>query len=51
MRRFVGVNDAARGNSASNGHNGSIFRLEHEGQRATAAFAHDDNDAALAGLI
>jgi hypothetical protein len=51
MRSFVGMNNAARRDSASNRHYRSIFRLEHERQSATATLAHANDDAALAGLV
>ena len=51
MRGFVGVNDAAWLDAPRDGYQRSIFRLENEGQRSAAALAHDNNHAALAGLI
>lgn len=51
MNCLVGVDGAAGRNGAGNGDDRSIFGLEHERQRATTALAHDDNHAALAGLV
>jgi hypothetical protein len=44
-------NDAAKSDGTRNGDDRSIFRLEHERQRATAALAHNDANTALAGLM
>ena len=48
---FVGIDGAAGRDGAGDGDDRRIFGLEHERQRAAAALAHDDDDAALAGLV
>ena len=52
MRGFVGIDGAAgRDACATIVTTDCIFGLEHEGQRPAVALAHDDHDAALAGLV
>ena len=51
MNSFVGINSAAGRNGLSNRQDRCTFRREHERQRPALALAHDDNHAALAGLI
>ena len=40
-----------RMDAAFDGRDGFGFAVEHEGQRAAIALAHDDDDAALAVLV
>jgi hypothetical protein len=51
MRCFVGINGAAGRYGASNRDDRSILRSENKRQRPTAALAHDNDNAALAGLM
>ena len=45
------MNDAARRDMRCNRNQRSIFRSKNERQRSSAALAHDNHDAALAGLV
>ncbi len=51
MRGFVGVNRGAGGDAAFQHRKRLSFTFEDVGKRAAVAFAHDDDDAALAGLV
>lgn len=48
---FVGIDGAAGRNGAGNRQDRCIFLFEHKRQRATAALAHDGDQATLAVLI
>lgn len=51
MGGFIGMDHRAGRHALGDGFNGLAFRLEHERERPTATLAHDDHDAALAGLV
>ena len=49
--RLISVDGRAVGDAAGNHGHALILGLDHERQRAALALAHDDHDAALAGLM
>jgi len=48
---LIGVNDGSLGDPSADERNGGVLGGEQLGQRATVAFAHQDDDLALSRLV
>ena len=51
VARLIGIDRAAGLDAAGDDGNALVLCADHEGQRPALALAHDDHDAALAGLV